>query len=701
MKNSPKTEKDILFSLWSCLLLTFTLFIFTPLDLFYHNIDVFWFTVNDILPLTIGVFIVSFLLLFGFAYLLKNKVRIFYLSTLWTMGFTFYIQGTFLAINYGPMDGRGINWNQYMVWGFINLFIWLVMFLLPFAIKKISKENYRKILTAIALIIVLMQCVSLSVSLLSANEQEHRIIVSNEGMFDISENNNIIIFVLDSFSASFFDELIERYCQYKDLFRDFMYFPNAVSGGATTPFGLPMLMTGLYYNGEGRREYIIRVFRETDLYRDLKSHNFDTRIYTEPSLLSHNLISIVDNIHTGQASVNSYIGLLGSLYEFVAFRTVPHFVKPFFVIYTGQFNRFMGANENLNPFVIDDPLFFANLNENGLNVVNNINIFRLFHLRGIHFPRNMNEHAYQVDATETDIWRQARGAFYIIETYIQMLKNVELYDNTTIIVTADHGHIVNEYDSWQADVFQNPVLLIKQANQRQEAMTVNRAPVSFTEMPATIASAFMSEYAKFGCTLFCIDELMPRIRRHFIYYAFASIFTGIHFPRGSVIEFEIGNDARNLDTIRKIGVITPETSVATYQLGSIVRVRYSIYRGFGTVQQEGVWTWDNLVEMRLRLEEPIMKDVEYELWYLHILGSQQRVRLHINNHFIGEVLATSDQQSIHFLIPQHVFYDEYVNIILELPDAFEPEWALHNAILGLYVTYFQLRPIHIINDVNK
>ena len=49
--------------------------------------------------------------------------------------------------------------------------------------------------------------------------------------------------------------------------------------------------------------------------------------------------------------------------------------------------------------------------------------------------------------------KQAKGALYIVEEYINQLKKSGIYDKTTIIIIADHGSVNLE---------QNPLFLIKE-----------------------------------------------------------------------------------------------------------------------------------------------------------------------------------------------------------------------------------------------
>ena len=63
----------------------------------------------------------------------------------------------------------------------------------------------------------------------------------------------------------------------------------------------------------------------------------------------------------------------------------------------------------------------------------------------------INENAEYVE--EATLTQALRGDFKIIKTYIEQLKELGIYDNTTIIVTADHGYFYGELKQPQTCLF--------------------------------------------------------------------------------------------------------------------------------------------------------------------------------------------------------------------------------------------------------
>ena len=90
-----------------------------------------------------------------------------------------------------------------------------------------------------------MQLSALIYSSLTMEEKEiNDYILSTEDEFVLSNNQNVVVFVLDTFDAEWFEIYLYENDEYKGLFNDFTYFSNVVSGGAPTHLGMPTMLTG-------------------------------------------------------------------------------------------------------------------------------------------------------------------------------------------------------------------------------------------------------------------------------------------------------------------------------------------------------------------------------------------------------------------------------------------------------------------------
>ena len=80
--------------------------------------------------------------------------------------------------------------------------------------------------------------------------------------------------------------------------------------------------------------------------------------------------------------------------------------------------------------------FDLGLRQKGLSLDKNSNYFIVQHLQGTHLFTT-DEFGYnKEDAT---LEETAKGCMVVMEEYINQLKQLGVYDDATIIITADHG----------------------------------------------------------------------------------------------------------------------------------------------------------------------------------------------------------------------------------------------------------------------
>ena len=104
------------------------------------------------------------------------------------------------------------------------------------------------------------------------------------------------------------------------------------------------------------------------------------------------------------------------------------------------------------------------------------------------------------------LYGQILGCVRIMMEYIQSLKDAGVYDQTTILITADHGW-ENRY---------NPMFLMKPENERGE-LTISQAPISYiTDFEPTVLNAIGKQYTE-EKTVFDFQEDEERYRKIYIY----------------------------------------------------------------------------------------------------------------------------------------------------------------------------------------
>ena len=72
--------------------------------------------------------------------------------------------------------------------------------------------------------------------------------------------------------------------------------------------------------------------------------------------------------------------------------------------------------------------------------------------------------------TETSLDKQIQGVFRYINEYMQQMKDKGVYDNSTVIITADHGGY---------RLYERPAVFVKMADTHNDVMQINSDSVTF------------------------------------------------------------------------------------------------------------------------------------------------------------------------------------------------------------------------------
>lgn len=672
MKNYNSSSKTFT-SISVSLLISITFFVFGPLELYISNKEILWFKMADIFPIIIIIALISFILIFFICFKSKGKLNKILLPILFSLGFCIYIQGNFINFNYGILDGNKINLFENKLYGILNSIFWISVFLISIYISfKKDFIKFNKIISFISLIIVATQLVTITVLYINNKDENisSELILSEDEMFSISDKENIIVFIIDTLDAQFFERFLGENPEYKEVLKDFTYFKNAVSGAAPTRYGVPLMLTGKsFLDDRSYEEYKYEAYKESNLYDDLKKANYDIRFYTDKNVLSSSLMGKVDNLEFGSEKIKSYSGLMASMYKLTAFKYSPHFMKNIFWLYTGEFNNYKTSEIN-NLYVYgDDVNFFNDLMDKELSMSNK-KIFRLYHLFGAHGPYSMDKNSNRVEEGSVTLYDQIQGSFNIISKYINFLKSKKVYDNTNIIIIADHGGV---------DLYQNPTVLVKtkKANQNLE---INNSYVGFVDFRATVASFFMEDYSKYGMTFFDIKENEIREFSHYVDVVLAEKRTNKKY-KTSLIEYLITGDPRIKENATELGEARLiNKQVKEYKIGDAIKFdKFGnafdyIYTGFSTQEDNGVWTEGNKAILKFDLSKnEIKKNVLLEMKFDNIFNGKQNAKIYANDILVAEKMLQNKTES--FVIPKEYIINnkKLLELKFVLDDAISPE----------------------------
>lgn len=490
--------------------------IYLPSELYFHNTEEFTGQYLPFLGIMLsGSIAVIFLLDLVFVLFLPKKFfRAAYLVVA-GIGCAGYLQEMLLNGRLDAMNGEAQSWSAPKV--LINSCIWLGILLMVVA-GGIYKASMRALCRLVCIYISLIQIASLGWLLLTSDlDNEHvNAAITTKGALELAKEENVLVFVLDNFDCSWFEELCEEDENILEPLADFTYYRNSTSQFAHTGDGIASLLTGAAWK-EDAGSYFEYAYQNCDVYEQLTEQGIDAAIYTDAGLLPKKIYQQMDNYAENVVQKFDMNKTFCTMMRTSLYKTMPFLLKQRYEYYTSDIKE-MYYNENV--WSIDnDLLFYQDLMENGLQVSGQKNsAFRFYHMRGPHGPFYMTEELkYEPTGRMSSRSAQGKGSLKIVYEYLEQLKALGKYEDATIIITADHG-VGKIVDTGQTSGCPNqtsrPLVLVKLQGEQHTGMQTSEAPVTQAELIPTILDAFGIAYAAYGRTFAEVPAGEQRQRVH-------------------------------------------------------------------------------------------------------------------------------------------------------------------------------------------
>lgn len=510
--------------------------IFLPNELYITNTDEFTNPYGSFfLSLLLGALVIGAVLTIFAAAVLTRRVFKGFTLLLFGIVLMSYLQ--YIALN-GKLDLLDGNEQQWSVAsGVINICLWTVVIavVIFFGMKK---RKIIKIYQGICLYICLVQVVTLGV-MCATNELDsasHRAGLTNRNSLELSDGNNIIVFVLDNFDNQWFQDLKEDE-QFVEPLNDFCFYDNVTSQFAHTSTAIPYLLTGVAWSEEMGEGYASIAYEKSSFLSDIKERGFDVGVYTHGGYLAKKEYALLSNYSEEIKLKTKALNTISTMWKCSMYETLPFMLKGSYMYYTDEINEMAQAKEYWD--IDNDMPFYERIIGEGLSVNGAFeNAFRFYHMKGAHSPYNMSEELkYEKTGREISREDQERGCLRIVYEYLEQLRDLGLYDSSTIVITADHGCGV-EYlrEKNMPEKPSMPILLVKKAYQKSDSMQINHAPVIQGEILPTLMRAAGGDSFQYGT---CLDEVPLNAERE---RSYVSIY------KNYVIQYTINGDANDIDS---------------------------------------------------------------------------------------------------------------------------------------------------------
>lgn len=479
-----KYLKEIAPALILAFVVSFMLFIYEPIIMYTSNISDFWFDIYTLLHCNLVAFSFVFIIIIFFynlIYFIETKVikkdkKIY--NVLLIIGFIVflvtYIQGNYLSGALPVLDGTPIEWKEYKIQNVISAVLLIAVTTIVFLItKKIKFEKSIKILKYITLAVFGMLTVSLLTSVLGCKEcldrKETTTTATIENIEKYSTKQNLIVLLLDAIDSKTMEKVIDENEEFHHVLDDFTYFPNTVGGYPFTRDSIPLILSGKWSeNKTDFGTFYNEAMDESKLLENLKERDYDINIYeNEFYYTTENAKAIKNLSFQDKADVYKFIE---QEIKYDLFKYLPFYIKQYSRIETMDFKETRQQTEERNDlFRWEDKTFYKEYLEKNIKKSND-NQFKFIHIEGAHYPLDCDK--YFNDIENGTIEDKMGASMTLVDKYLNILKENNLYDNTAIVILSDHGFW------WDTDdesllKRQNPILYIKGFNERHERIVSN------------------------------------------------------------------------------------------------------------------------------------------------------------------------------------------------------------------------------------
>lgn len=466
--------------------MSFLICVFAPLDLYFNNQDEFWFDLYTLLPLVFWMFAIGVLAggcLMGILFLLHKKIYRAGVAAGLCIFVITYIQGNYLVGHLPPLDGSEFDWMDYSAGRRESVLLWgMILLIAGFLAKKLSAKKFYHVtgwitggITAMLILTLCMECFTTY-----GYQQKLNAHITTENQFEMSKDKNFIILVLDALDAGMFSEVLNANPDDQKTFTDFTYYPDTMGAYPYTSRSIPYILSGIWFENEQLfSRYHENAYKSTGIFEKLEEENYKLGVYESSIPLTDESIFRFDNVFERQNKIKSYAEFARLELKLAGFKYAPFDFKKYCVAYTEDFNlirkeiRDEEKDRDYDSFSSGNRRFYDDIFDESITFTKQ-KCFKFIHIAGAH-PPFCND--AQMNVIENGSCEQSiQASITLVNAYLNKLKSDGVYDNSAIVIMADHGRIGQHNDGRQ-----NPLFMVKGIGERHK-MQVSYAPISYEDL---------------------------------------------------------------------------------------------------------------------------------------------------------------------------------------------------------------------------
>ncbi len=572
---SKKEKKEIVIEKYSVkerlliagltgLAVSFMFFLFGTIDIYANNMAEFAFTFSDIIGPVLITFFVFWIVISAVVFVFNKAVLNIFTAGIFGMIIASYIDNFISGralITSG--DVNGMSQGEYIQMVSVYMIICVSIAVISIALKN----KWKNAVVFLSVLIIGMNGASLisdiaTKNLLSDNDINCDYVLSTKGIDTVSEQENIIYILFDRFDTNYYKAVVEKYPDYFDDLEGFTLYDSATSVYTRTYPSVPYMISGVPYKAEvSPVDYFDKAYGESQFLKDLKANGYQINVFADRYYEyadAKSFLGIADNVEevtsysTNDMEIVKYLSKLSLARSFRQYLSMA---------------MYSNANEGVSAtlstlecesgvYQDNDAKYYKFIQENHLQSDESEKTYTFIYLHGSHQPFILDENC-EVSENASGV-SQTVGSFKIVKEYLNQLKELGVYDNSTIIIAGDHGYPRQEIlDFIEQEQFKDwgltTCIFFKPKNADNKTLITSSAEVSSANIiPAIVQDANLQTDYNYGKSLIDIKEgeNNPRTFYHSYYIV------NEHHLCFNV--YEINGNAHDVNNWKKVDFIESE-----------------------------------------------------------------------------------------------------------------------------------------------
>lgn len=512
--------KDLLPAYIIAFVFCFMLFVYEPLVMYSTNQLDFWFD----MALMIGPVLLAFLIFFAGSVLLLtaayfvNKAfakekeplvyRIITIVFFWVF-FVTYLQGNMLAGGLPALDGSTIDWDAFRSKDIITLAVGVFgLAAVDFMLIKLGAKKTLKYAAGVSVVIFGILFVTLVYELISWNSfaRKDSIIATNENFNTISSDKNFVVLLNDAVGSSEFNSVLEENPEYKEVFEDFTYYPDTLGCFPCTRDTIPVVLGGALNKNEMKfEEFSSKSLNESPLFKELTERDYDINLYESELVWYGSKNFSISNSTDYKNYRLPFKSFFSEEVKYIKYKYLPYYLKRYSNIESMDFNGLV------DKYLWDDHTIYKTVTKKTELDKQSDKMFSFVHTEGAHIPFSYDKDLNILPYNSGTYEQKIEATIKMVDAYIDRLKANDAYDNTVIIVMADHGNTnLNSADDML--VRANPMFMIKGIGEHHKFAKSDK-PISYLDLMDIYSELLEGETAEEAT-----EDIPDKRERYFMWY---------------------------------------------------------------------------------------------------------------------------------------------------------------------------------------